>query len=103
VLALLWFLFAFCGATGPVGYAAVSQTFPPELAGRAVTAINAVMLLLVFILQNLIGVVLDLWPRTASGGWQADGYSWALGMTLAGQVATTAWLMLAPAMRRKPA
>jgi hypothetical protein len=59
------------------------------------TALNGSMLALVFVLQNVIGLILDLWPRTATGGWDPAAYSWALGLTLAAQVLTVVWLRLA--------
>jgi predicted MFS family arabinose efflux permease len=93
VLAALWFLFAFFGAGGPTGYAVIGQRFEPALAGRVATAINVSMLCIVFVLQNVIGWILDLWPRTASGGWDPAGYAWAFGLTLALQVATVLWML----------
>jgi predicted MFS family arabinose efflux permease len=93
VLAALWFVFAFCGAGGPTGYAVIGQRFPSELAGRVATAINVAMLVMVFLLQNAIGWILDLWPRTGAGGWNPAGYAWALGMTFALQVASLAWML----------
>lgn len=92
-LAAVWFAFAFCGAGGPAGYAAVGQRFGPELAGRVATAINLAMLVLVFVLQNAIGWILDLWPRGADGGWAAAGYGWAFGLTLALQAASLLWML----------
>lgn len=89
----VWFAFAVCGAAGPAGYAAIGQRFGPELAGRVATAINASMLVLVFALQNAIGWILDLWPRTASGGWEPEGYAWAFGMTLALQALSAIWML----------
>jgi predicted MFS family arabinose efflux permease len=99
VLGLLWFVFAFCGAGGPAGYAAVGQRFGAELAGRVATAINVAMLVLVFFLQNVTGWILDLWPRAASGGWAPQGYGWSLALTLSLQLASIAW-MLRPERRR---
>jgi MFS family permease len=96
-LCLAWFLFAFCGSSGPAGYAAVGQRFGPELAGRVGTAINASMLVLVFVLQYVIGVILDLWPRTATGGWDAAGYGWAMGLTALLQAASLGWAWRAAA------
>jgi MFS family permease len=90
----LWFLFAFLSSAGPSGYAAVAQLFPPELAGRVGTAINGTMLVFVFVLQNAIGWILDLWPRTATGGWDPEGYGWALGLTILLQAAATLWMFL---------
>lgn len=90
-LCFVWFVFAFSGSAGPMGYAAVGQRFNAEFAGRVATAINGSMLVLVFILQYVIGAVIDLWPQTASGGWHATGYAWAMGLTLAMQGFTILW------------
>jgi len=95
-IAATWFLFSFCGSVGVAGYAAVGQGFPPELQGRVATAINFAMLVLVFVLQTGIGAILDLWPRTAAGGWDPAGYSVALGVTFLLQAAAMAWIVLAP-------
>jgi hypothetical protein len=92
-LALLWFGFSFCAAAGPVGYAAIGQRFGPELAGRVATAVNVSMLSLVFVLQNVIGWILDLWPRAASGGWSPAAYGWAMGLTLALQGLAGLWML----------
>lgn len=90
-----WFLFAFMSASGPTAYAALAHRFPAELAGRVGTLINFSMLLVVFLLQNAIGWVLDLWPRAESGGWSANGYGWAMGMTLVAQGLAVAWMLIA--------
>ena len=99
LLSAIWFAFACCAAGGPASFAAVGQHFPPELAGRVATAINASMLALVFVLQNVIGAILDLWPRTAAGGWDPVGYAWALALTLALQAGSALWLVAAPRIR----
>jgi hypothetical protein len=93
VLGVLWFLFAACGAAGPAGYSAIGQHFGPELAARVATAVNLSMLAIVVVLQNAIGWILDLWPRTADGGWHPAGYAWAFVMTLALQVIVIAWML----------
>lgn len=97
-LGVLWFCFGLCGAAGPAGYTAISQRFGPDLAARVATAINAAMLTLVFLLQNAIGWILDLWPSTAAGGWAATGYAWAFAMTLMLQFIATG-VMLARRQR----
>ena len=101
VLGLVWFGFSFSGSCGPASYSLIAQRFAPELVGRVATAMNFSMLALVFLLQNAIGWVLDLWPRTAAGGWDPAGYGWALGVTLAAEVATIGWLLAAPLIWRK--
>ncbi|NKC34310.1 MFS transporter [Falsiroseomonas selenitidurans] len=92
-LGAIWFLFALFGAAGPAGYAAIGQRFAPELTGRVATAINVAMLGLVFLLQNAIGWILDLWPRLADGGWDPAGYGWALAMTVALQSLAAGWMI----------
>ena len=94
----LWLAIAVFGAAGPVGYVAVCQMFPPEQTGRVSTAVNTLTLGLAFLVQAAIGWILDLWPRSASDGWDPDAYSWALGLTAALQA--LAALVLATAERR---
>lgn len=93
-LPLLWAAFAFSASAGSTGYTLIAQTFPVALTGRVSTAMNATMLTMVFLLQSAIGAVLDLWPRTAAGGWDPRGYSAALSMTLVLQLAASAWMLL---------
>ncbi len=97
--AAIWFAFSFCGSVGVAGYAAMGQGFPPELQGRVATAINFSMLVLVFILQIGIGAILDLWPRTANGGWDPAGYAVALSVTFLLQALAAAWILVAPTGR----
>lgn len=98
-LSLLWFAFACVGSVGPISYAVLAQRFPPELTGRVATALNFSMLALVFLLQNVIGLILDLCPLTAAGGWDPAGYSAALLLTLLLQGVTVLWLVAAPGRR----
>ena len=95
-LSLLWFVFAYAGSCGPIAYAVLSQRFPTALTGRVVTAINFTMLVMVFLVQNAIGWILDLFPRTAAGGWAPVGYGWALGLTLTAQAVSVLWMLWAP-------
>ena len=62
------------------------------------TAINTLTLGSAFLVQAAIGWILDLWPRTASDGWDPDGYSWALALTMALQA--LAVLAMATSRRR---
>lgn len=96
----LFLAMAIFGSAGSVGYVVVNQMFPPDLTGRVSTATNTVALGLAFVVQAAVGWILDLWPRTASGGWDPDGYSWALAMTAGLQA--VAVLVMATALRRRP-
>jgi hypothetical protein len=100
VVLALFLAMALFSAAGSVGYVVVNQMFPPDLTGRVSTATNTVALGLAFAVQAAVGWVLDLWPRTDSGGWDPDGYSWALGMTVALQA--VAALVMVTALRRRP-
>ena len=90
----LWLMVAFFGASGTAAYIAVNQLFPPEQTGRVSTASNTLTLGAAFLLQSAIGWILDLFPRGASGGWSPEGYSWALGLSMALQVAATANMLV---------
>lgn len=92
VLGAAWVAIGFAVGGGPTGYAAIGRDFPADLQGRVATAINFSMLVLVFVLQNVIGWILDLWPRTAAGGWDPAGYGWALGLTLLLQAVAMLWM-----------
>ena len=88
---VLWTLLALIAAAGPPGYAVIAQFFPVEQMGRVSTVINTVVLGGAFLMQSLIGWILDLWPRTASGGWDEAGYFWAMLLSMAMQVAALLW------------
>ncbi|WP_291297480.1 MFS transporter [Elioraea sp.] len=98
-----WSLWPFLASVGPVGYTLVSARFPGSETGRVSTAINAVMLAVVFAEQQGIGIILDLWPRTAVGGWDKRGYAAALIISAAFQVIGLAWLALRREARAAPA
>jgi sugar phosphate permease len=101
IVLVLWLAIAVFGTAGPVGYIATCQMFPPEQTGRVSTAVNTLTLGGAFLVQAAIGWILDLWPRTASDGWDPDAYSWALAMTAALQA--LAALVMATAHRRRRA
>ena len=90
---VLWALFAFFAAGSTPGYVTVGQMFPREQMGRVSTAANTLTLVGAFVLQAAIGALLDLWPRTADGGWDPRGYSVALGLSIAIQVILAARLL----------
>ena len=79
---VVWLLFAFFAAASTNGYIVVGQMFPREQMARVSTAANTITLVGAFILQSAIGWILDLWPRTTSGGWDPRGYSAALAVSV---------------------
>ncbi len=96
VVLALWLAMALFGAGGATGYIEVCQMFPPDQTGRVSTAVNMMSLGGAFLVQAAIGWILDLWPRTASGGWDPDGYSWALALTAALQALAAIVMATAP-------
>jgi predicted MFS family arabinose efflux permease len=88
---LLWLLFVGAATSVVLAYSIVSRRYPKAMAGRANTAINVFGFVGMFTGQWGIGLVLDLWPPSASG-YAAEAYPWALGMSWAVQLAGLAWL-----------
>lgn len=96
----LWVLFGFFGTGGSLLYAALPDAFPVSLSGRVGTALNLLVFTTAFAFQWGIGVVIDLWPRTAGGGFAAEGYRAGFGVVLALQLMALLWYALSP--RPKP-
>jgi hypothetical protein len=65
--------------------------FPRHLVGRVSTALNVVTFSFAFILQWIIGVIINQWP-TAEGGYSQIGYTTALTGTVILQAVGFAWL-----------
>ncbi|MBM3565615.1 MAG: MFS transporter [Alphaproteobacteria bacterium] len=93
----LWVLFTFFGASNVLWYSALSQSFPPELAGRVSTALNMFVFLGTFVCQWGVGLIVNRWPQGADGGYPAEAYRAALSVVLAVEIAGLAWYAL---MRR---
>ncbi len=93
-LAFLWGAFGFFGSAGIITYAALSQQFPPHLAGRLNTSLNLLVFVASFALQWAIGVVIDLWPQTATGGYHPMGFKVAFGVLASLQMLSIAWYLL---------
>ncbi len=88
----LWMLFGFFGTSGIVTYAALSQQFPPWLAGRVNTALNLLVFIAAFVGQWSIGTIIGRWSQ--EDGYALPGYQAAFGIALALQAAAFVWLLL---------
>jgi hypothetical protein len=75
-----WMAFGFFGTSGILSYAALSQQFPPALAGRVNTGINLLVFVAAFICQWGIGAIIQRWPMGA--GYATEGYLAAFGVIL---------------------
>jgi predicted MFS family arabinose efflux permease len=90
---LLWFTFGFFGTTGILSFSVLTPTFPLALTGRTATAMNLLIFVAAFALQWGIGIVIDQWPVSATGGYHPQGYQAAFGLALAIQAITFVLLL----------
>ena len=90
----LWLLFGFFGTTGILPYAALTQRFPVELAGRVITGLNVMVFFSAFAAQWGIGLIINLWPKTAAGGYDPAGYQAAFALIVSIQIAGLLWYAL---------
>jgi len=91
IVAVLWAALPIVVAAGPAGYSAIAQMFPVDQMGRVTTAINMIVLGGAFVLQTIIGRILDLWPRVDGGGWDRRGYVCAMALSLGMQAFAVIW------------
>lgn len=89
----VWMAFGFFGTSGILPYAALSQAFPAELAGRVNTGLNLFVFILAFAMQWAVGAIIDLWPQAADGSFAREGYQTAFALMFALQVLAAAWYM----------
>jgi sugar phosphate permease len=91
---LLWFVFGMLGTIGVLSFSVLAQEFPAHLTGRATTGMNLLIFVTAFALQWGMGLVINLWPAAADGGYAAPGYQTAFAIALALQVAALAWMVI---------
>ncbi|NJN45376.1 MAG: multidrug effflux MFS transporter [Candidatus Competibacteraceae bacterium] len=89
----IWLLFGFFGTSGIVAYAALSQVFPPHLAGRVNTGINLLVFVVAFFGQWGIGSIINLWPAEA-GSYHSQRFQAAFGLVFALQAIALAWFII---------
>jgi predicted MFS family arabinose efflux permease len=74
----LWAVFVFCGTAATLAHSIATRRYPREMAGRVNTALNTFTFMGIFVGQWGTGMILNLWPQTATG-YDSRAYSWALG------------------------
>ena len=99
---LLWFVFGMAGQAGVLAYPSLAAWFGADFSGRAQTATNLLLFLCAFGIQAAIGMVIDLFPVTADGGYDPAGYRWGFGIFFVAQLFALAWYFLT-ARRHEPA
>jgi predicted MFS family arabinose efflux permease len=87
----LWSLFFGSSTAVVLSYSLFSRRYPRHMVGRVNTALNVFVFVGMFSGQAAVGLILSLWPPTASG-YAPAAYPWALGMLWLTQFAGLAWL-----------
>lgn len=88
---LLWFAFGFIGTSGSLMYSFLLQQFEQKLSGRVITSLNLLLFVLIFLMQWIMGVIINLWPLTAQETPPVIAYQYALGLGLVLQIAGVVW------------
>ncbi len=92
---ILWALYGLFGPMSLMIYAALNQQFPKSVAGRANTSLTLMWMMGAFCVQTGMGVIIDQFPTTVSGGYAAQGYRTSLAVFIALQAAAFAWYGIA--------
>ncbi|HSH43493.1 MAG TPA: MFS transporter [Arenicellales bacterium] len=87
-----WPAFGFFGTGSILYYAALSQHFPRQIAGRVNTALNLLVFVGAFVLQWGIGVVIDHW--SVGDAFSPAGYRVAFSALVIMQALALAWYLL---------
>jgi sugar phosphate permease len=80
-----WAVIAGMGAGTVLSYSILAQYFPKEIAGRANAALNVFHIGGAFVLQEVIGWIINRWP-THSGHYPAIAYKAALALMIGLQI-----------------
>lgn len=97
---LLWFGMGIVFSVGNLSYALLARHFPPQLAGRANTALNLLTFVGAFSVQWGFGALVD--ALTASGLSPHDAFQRTFALLLALQAASFAWFLISRAFRPTP-
>jgi predicted MFS family arabinose efflux permease len=90
---LMWTVFGMTGQVAILAYPWLSSHYGAALSGRANTAMNLVIFLTAFAVQYALGEIIDLFPTTASGGYDPRGYQIGFGILLGAQLLAFVWYL----------
>ncbi|MBI2720421.1 MAG: MFS transporter [Rhizobiales bacterium] len=95
-----WLVVAGLGQVAILAFPWFAARVGEGLAGRSNATINFTMFVAAFFSQYVAGLIIGLFPATATG-YDPRGYSWALGLFLALQLVAFAWYFLGAWQHRK--
>ena len=87
-----WGFFAFSANALIPAYALLASWFPAALTGRVNTAVNVLCFSMAFVLQSVIGALLNFYPSVA-GHYAVHGYYVAWSALVVMQLAAFAWMV----------
>ncbi len=87
----MWCLFAFFGTSGSIIYAVLSQHYDIQLLGRVSTMLNLLIFLCAFLMQWLVGLVINVFTNTNEGVFAVIGYYSAFSVLLTLQIFGLVW------------
>jgi MFS family permease len=83
-------------------YPILSRHFPPGMTGRATTALNSFFFVGAFIVQFMIGLVIDFFPAVAPGHYPIVAYQLAFAAMIAVQLMGWLWCLIPPRLKASP-
>ncbi len=86
-----WSLYAMTGHTAVLAYPWLAGYFGAARSGRSNTAVNLLLFGAAFLVQYAVGWVIDLYPPTATGGYDPQAYRAAFGVVLGLEVLALLW------------
>lgn len=89
-----WILLVFFGPFSLLSYPIFSFMFDSSLSGRVTTLYNLLVFLITFVIQSGMGMIIDLFPPLAQGGYNPAGYAVALGILFALHLASIIWIFV---------
>jgi predicted MFS family arabinose efflux permease len=90
---LIYLLFGSASGASIVLLAHARAVFPQEMTGRAISAVNLLGIAGVFLLQWMVGVIVDLFPTDATGRYPPEAYTVAFMITAAATLLALIWYL----------
>ena len=78
-----WLAFGMLGQVAVLAFPWLAGYFGAHLSGRANSSMNLMIFVTAFVAQWSMGAIIDLFPRTATGGFPPEAYAAAFGTFLA--------------------
>ena len=91
-----WVGFGLLANAAMVVYAHLTRHFNPDLSGRVITGVNVFVFGSVFLIQYLIGEIINLFPMNEHGEYPSDSYFTAFGIVILVQSIAFIWFILPP-------